>query len=164
MIKPSAAISRCVHVISCSILITACTRTVRDDFTGPEISQANWFVCERPENEFDIIQPTDQPFRAVRMTVHPRRSSAFLKLDRSTCADRENSQAKGEDERAELWEADRVMQPFGTEVWYRFSMFIDPTVRNGGKRLVIGQWKQSGGLSPFLAQRFTGRAFTITVQ
>jgi len=43
-------------------------------------------------------------------------------------------------------------------------MFIDPAIRTSSKRLVIGQWKQSGIFSPFVAQRFDGRSFKITIQ
>jgi hypothetical protein len=43
-------------------------------------------------------------------------------------------------------------------------MFIDPSVSPRHGHLVIGQWKQRGGNSPFVAQRFRGRSFTITVE
>lgn len=71
------------------------------------------------------------------------------------------------EERAELWEADSLVLPFGTEVWYRFSMFIDPAIPANAGRLVIGQWKQAdapGGNSPVIAQRFNGRVFSITIE
>jgi hypothetical protein len=69
------------------------------------------------------------------------------------------------DERAELWEADSTHLKFGTEVWYRFSMYIDPAIpRSDGNRLVIGEWKEDGGHSPMVAQRFVNRHFTITIE
>ena len=55
--------------------------------------------------------------------------------------------------------------PFGTEAWYGFSFRVDGYVDpNDSNRLVIGQWKEQSGGSPFVAQRFDNRIFRITVQ
>lgn len=85
-----------------------------------------------------------------------------------SCIDPANPAAAYEDdgtERAELWEPANRRLPFGTEVWYGFSMRVDGTVEpDDRRRLVIGQWKQAGGKSPFVAQRFGNRNFHITFQ
>ena len=39
-----------------------------------------------------------------------------------------------------------------------------PDAGAGGNRLVVGQWKQHGSQSPFLAQRFKGGAFHLTLE
>ena len=55
--------------------------------------------------------------------------------------------------------------PFGTEAWYGFSFRIDGYVDpRDSNRLVIGQWKEQSGGSPFVAQRFDNRIFRVTVQ
>jgi hypothetical protein len=44
-------------------------------------------------------------------------------------------------------------------------MYIDPTIpRTDDNRLVIGEWKEDGGHSPMVAQRFRNRHFTITIE
>ncbi len=54
---------------------------------------------------------------------------------------------------------------FGREAWYGFSFRVDGYVDpNDSNRLVIGQWKEQSGGSPFVAQRFDNRIFRITVQ
>jgi hypothetical protein len=140
--------------------------TVRDDFAGAEISRQFWYGCKREENQFDVVKAPGQNFRAVKMVVFPRPALATLGLllRHVACADENGDYRPGNDERAEMWEADAIRLKAGTEVWYQFAMFIDPRVRSEHGRLVIGQWKQSGGHSPFVAQRFSGPAFTITVE
>ena len=46
--------------------------TVRDDFTGAEISRQFWYGCKREENQFDVVKAPGQNFRAVKMVVFPR--------------------------------------------------------------------------------------------
>jgi hypothetical protein len=60
---------------------------------------------------------------------------------------------------------------FGEEAWYSFSFFITgdypgkcPIPEKCSTRWVIGQWKDEGDGSPFLAQRFDNGVFHITVQ
>jgi hypothetical protein len=145
-------------------------QTIKDDFTTDEISARNWFVCRRPENAFKIVQAEGARFRAVEMTVHPRedlRVFALLLAHPGCKTDGGVFEPEKNDERAELWEADDVRLGLGTEVWYRFSFFVDPDLPASAERLVIGQWKQNNsatGDSPVIAQRFNGRAFSITVE
>src|SRR5215208_5839756 len=99
--------------------------TVRDDFTGSQLSRQNWFVCNRMESEFSIAGVPGQTFRAAKMLVRPRVEFAFLGLfsRHSACADERGEYEPEEDERAELWEADATRLRFGMEVWYQFLMF-----------------------------------------
>ncbi|AWM86798.1 heparin lyase I family protein [Microvirga sp. 17 mud 1-3] len=153
-------------MIGASLLAApAYSQTIRDDFTGSTISTENWFVCQRDENEFKITAAPGQPFRGVRTLVHPRTDQLTSeKFAHSGCRTPGGPYQPGKDERAELWEADDISQEIGTDVWYRFSMYIDPAIRQTSPRLVIGQWKQPGGFSPIVAQRFDGRSFKITIQ
>lgn len=103
-------------------------------------------------------------------TVRPREDLFIVGLmaGHSGCQDADgNYKPDGKNERAELWEAVTVWQPLGTDIWYRFDMFVDASVPPDADRLVIGQWKQNNGpedASPVLAQRFNGRTFTITIE
>jgi hypothetical protein len=154
------------------VVLTACAahaQTVRDDFAGPQFSTANWFPCGRDENLLSIVPVPEQGFNAARLQVNPRRDLMLAAhvLGFSGCRreDRTDYALGLFDERAELWEAEERLLRFGTDVWYRFSMFIDPALPlDRGHRLVVGQWKQQGGHSPFLAQRIINREFVITVE
>jgi hypothetical protein len=141
-------------------------QVIRDDFAGPQISRQNWLTCQRDENEFTLVKAPGRSFRALKALVRPRPDLALFALQSGHvgCASEGGEYQPGDDERAELWEADPIQLRLGTEVWYQFSMFIDPAIRPSHRRLVIGQWKQSGGNSPIGAQRFNGRAFTITIE
>jgi hypothetical protein len=105
------------------------------------------------------------------MTVHPRVDvSVFaLAFRHPGCKNGGGVfEPEKDDERAELWEADAVTLPSGTDVWYRFSFMVDPALPATAGRLVIGQWKQTniaaGDRSPVIAQRFNGRVFAITIE
>jgi hypothetical protein len=144
---------------------------IRDDFEGQGLSPANWFVCERDENNFSIIPAPKGDFRSARMDVKPRFDlglyAGMFVFAHAECRKAPGGDyvREGYDERAEIWEADSATLEFGTEAWYRFAMYIDPNIpENDVNRLVVGQWKQSGGHSPILAQRFKGRKFTITIE
>jgi hypothetical protein len=144
-------------------------RALRDDFTAERLSPANWFACERDENQFSIVA-VPEGFRAAQMRVNPRFDLglyAGLLFGHRECRSEPGGDYARDnyDERAEIWEADAATLTFGTEVWYRFAMYIDPAIpATDVNRLVIGQWKQSGGHSPILAQRFKGRHFTVTIE
>src|SRR5262245_11076911 len=148
---------------------TAQIQPLRDDFAGDSISPDNWFACRRDENEFSVVG-VPEGFRAARMTVRPRFDlglyAGFL-VGHAECRTEPGGDYARDnfDERAELWESDAATLKFGTEAWYRFAMYVDPDIPDTDvNRLVIGQWKQSGGHSPILAQRFKGRRFTLTIE
>lgn len=145
-------------------------QVIRDDFKGATISSGNWLFCERDENEARIVQPPGAPFRALELTVRPRVDVAAFGIIFRHRGCRNGGgpfEPEKNDERSELWEADAVTLPYGTEVWYRFSFMLDPTTPPTVGRMVVGQWKQSNsatGDSPVLAQRFNGRSFAITIE
>jgi hypothetical protein len=153
-----------------SMALPVTAQVIRDDFDGPTISSANWMFCERDENEVRIVQPPAVPFRAAELTVRPRVDvAAFGVMFRHRGCRNGGGPFEPErnDERSELWEADAVTLPYGTEVWYRFSFMVDPATPPTVGRLVVGQWKQSNsatGDSPVLAQRLNGRSFAITIE
>jgi hypothetical protein len=143
---------------------------VTDEFTGDQISPERWLPCRRDENDFRIVRVPERDFNAVEAVLRPRQDLSMVALLMRHPGCRNDGMAyrpEEGDERAELWEADAIRLPFGTEVWYRFAMFVDPAVPRSVGRFVIGQWKQSNsatGDSPLLAQRFNGRVFSITVE
>ena len=72
-------------------------------------------------------------------------------------------------QRNELRVANEQRLPFGADSWYAFSFRVTgdfPRLDMPGKtaRMVLGQWKQTNGESPYLAQRFDNGIFHITVQ
>ena len=72
-------------------------------------------------------------------------------------------------QRNELRVANEHRLPFGAEAWYAFSFRVTgdfPRLDMPGQtaRMVLGQWKQTNGESPYLAQRFDNGVFHITVQ
>jgi hypothetical protein len=158
-----------VVVATLSAVGSAQAQTVRDEFTGPDFAVENWFPCVRDENVLSIVPVPGQGFNAARLAVTPRPDLALVGLSVGHNGCRRESGADYSrgvyDERAELWEADGRLLKFGTEVWYRFDMYIDSTLpADRGSRLVVGQWKTEGGHSPFIAQRFVNRHFVITVE
>nr|WP_245305186.1 heparin lyase I family protein [Rhizobium leguminosarum] len=82
------------------------------------------------------------------------------------CAREDGSYDRDGSERSELWEAEKILAPIGTDLWYRFDMFIDDSITPTTGRFVIGQWKQTNSPkdAPVLAQRFNGRAFTVSLE
>ncbi|MGQ9365290.1 heparin lyase I family protein [Azospirillum sp. ST 5-10] len=143
---------------------------LRDGFESGTLDKGPLQPCYRPENvEVDQQSVVRLGRWAAEMTVFPPPlTGPEAARPSDTCIDPADPSAPFEDdgtERAELWERKEVRLPFGTEVWYGFSMFVGETVpaENSG-RLVIGQWKQGGGKSPFVAQRFTDRNFSVTLQ
>ena len=68
-------------------------------------------------------------------------------------------------QRTEIREADGMQPEFGTDLWYRFSLKLDNiTGGNATTRWMLGGWKQEADGSPFLALRFEGGVFYITLE
>ncbi|WP_189637605.1 MULTISPECIES: heparin lyase I family protein [unclassified Rhizobium] len=141
------------------------TNTIKEDFASAP-STTRWYVCHRPENSFHFGK--DHSGRtAMVATVRPEPEAlALLKEHHDNCLDESYEYKRDGKERAELWENRDTWLPLGTDVWYRFDMFVDKRLKPTAKRLVIGQWKEQGGArsGPLVAQRFTGRRFTISVE
>ena len=167
-------------------------RDVHDDFKSLPLD-ANWFVCQRKESEFEKLPATANAPARLRLTAKHRTAPvvAMMAVEHADCdIDREPRERF---ERAELWEHSCDFEPFGTEVWQGFRFMLDPAAPPAPERLVIGQWKQGkgaapplcastmtgdsehdvlaraatnpdGGPSPFIAQRFVQNIFTVTVE
>ena len=158
-----------VTMLSVTLVEPSQAQTLRDDFAGPGFSTDIWYPCFRDENALSIVPIPEGDFNAAMLLVNPRKDidSIALRPLHSGCRQQIGIyyHRGNDEERAELWEADSKHLKFGTEVWYRFSMYIDPTIpRSDGNRLVIGEWKEDGGHSPMVAQRFVNRHFTITIE
>lgn len=68
-------------------------------------------------------------------------------------------------QRNELRLQNKYRHPIDDEYWYGLSFRVDGDIpTTGSTRWVIGQWKQTNGSSPILAQRFDNGVFHITVQ
>ncbi|MGI9400143.1 MAG: heparin lyase I family protein, partial [Rhizobiaceae bacterium] len=68
-------------------------------------------------------------------------------------------------QRTEIKEASSVQLNFGTDVWYRFKLRVsDLTGEVDNSRWMLGAWKQEVDGSPFLALRFEGGVFYITLE
>jgi hypothetical protein len=146
---------------------TPAQELMRDDFTDRSPSPDRWFVCQRDENTFSIEPVPGEPFNALALQVKPRQALklfSLMQVHKECRAEDGDYIAGGDVERAEIWEAESTWLPFPTDVWYQFDMLIDPAIGPDTGRLVIGQWKQTLGNSPILAQRFTGRLFTVTIE
>jgi hypothetical protein len=154
-------------LVSLLAIRPAWAETIRDDFPGPDFSPEIWYPCRRDENMLSIVPA--EGFNAAKLVVNPRVSAGIFGLGRRYNECRKEAGVEyprqDDDERAELWEAEGTLLRFGSDIWYRFVMFIDPNIPAGdGNRLIIGQWKEDGGHSPMVAQRFSNRRFTITIE
>lgn len=68
-------------------------------------------------------------------------------------------------QRTEIREAAEVQPEFGSDLWYRFSLRLaDITGGYDDSRWMLGAWKQEVDGSPFLAMRFEGGVFYITLE
>jgi hypothetical protein len=138
---------------------------VREDFTSAPSSR-NWYFCHRPENAFRFGDIDSSGTTALVATVRPEPKVFALREHHAGCLDEGSEYQRDGDERAEIWESKAARLPLGTDVWYRFDMYVDDSLKTSSKRFVSGQWKEHDAArgGPLLAQRFTGRRFTITVE
>ncbi|MFE0753033.1 heparin lyase I family protein [Inquilinus sp. NPDC058860] len=145
---------------------------INDGFESGRIDPDIWAPCPRAENRFFIEESLVRSGRyAAGMallpdaTMPPAIPSVEVQRRRSGCLDTVPGAVfePEDDQRAELWL--QSTEPPGAESWFGFSFRIDgPAATADGNRLVIGQWKQSGSRSPFLAQRFKNGAFHLTIE
>jgi hypothetical protein len=122
---------------------------VADGFESSEIDRSLWWLGQ---------------IRPDRLWIEPRqtrngRGALAIRVEQ---ADRD---CGGRCQRNEIRIANRLRLRFGEEAWYGFSFRIAGDIsEQGSKRWIIGQWKQDGDGSPFLAQRYDNGVFHITVQ
>jgi hypothetical protein len=160
---------------------SAGAEVIHDGFDTGQFQRSIWDPCIRPESEISIVYLPLEKFYATKLLVHhyPRTGGEgaviVSPVDTTQSPVHRHPRLAGEpkrdcsaqfdkSERAELWEANDTWLKFGTEVWYAFTMYIDPSVSPREQRLVIGQWKGDFDKSPMIAQRFTQHHFSITVE
>jgi len=126
----------------------------------PEISVADGF--EQPTLDPSVWKPHKlRPERhwIDRDQVRSGRGALAIHVAES------DLDCEGTCQRNEIRIANHRRLTFGQAAWYGFSFRIDGHVPPGAPiRWVVGQWKEESDGSPFLAQRYSGGVFHITVQ
>lgn len=153
---------------------TACADTVsyREDFEAWRPAESPVQPCQRAENAFAVQDDAARGGKALSLSLRepgsPRAEVTAAPVPWKGCLDPSAPTApylQPHRDRADVWEAEALRLPFGSDVWYGFRMRIDGRVgTDDGVRLVIGQWKGWGDASPFVAQRFKNRRFHVTIQ
>jgi len=149
----------------CAVTGKLSASAIVDDF-APSTPSKQWFVCNRPENRFSFGDKIAER-TTMTSTVEPLSRPKGLREKHTGCIDEDTKDYTPDgDERAELWESREVWIGLGTDIWYRFDMYVDNSITAETGRFVIGQWKEedSGRNAPLVAQRFNGRNFAITVE
>lgn len=171
---PFALLRRCLLPVAFMACATpAAANPLSDGFEGGRIAAQVWSPCQRPEGYFFIDDKgarSGQYAAGLALLPKPGLPPAIMPPDdehrRSGClgAMPDIEFNPGNDQRAELWL--RPIVPKGTDTWYGFSFRIDaePAAEADSRRLIVGQWKQSGQYSPILGQRFRNRKFYLTVE
>jgi hypothetical protein len=123
---------------------------LHDDFGGPALATSIWWPRTIPAGRFWIDPGVLRGGRrSLAIAVEP--------------GDRDPRDASIQ--RNEIWLREDHWQPIDQESWYAFSFRMESDVSQlRDARWVIGQWKEDGNRSPFLAQRFNGGVFRITIQ
>jgi hypothetical protein len=135
---------------------------INEGFEGVGIKQWALLPCFRPEAVFKsdgTIAISGSRSARLDTTALPK-----LAAKGHNCINGDSKYEPDGSERAELWEPDPLWLGAAADVWYGFSMLITGPIDGQEPRLLIGQWKESGGRSPYLGQRFTGQNFHITIE
>lgn len=141
--------------------------TLREGFEGA--LHPAFVPCLRPEGVIAVSSEVARSGRqSLRLTVKatPFNTASWSPRPTSCLINgRENEYESDATERAELWESFDFGPRFGDDLYYGFAMWIgrDSAPLGEQTRLVIGQWKAPIDDSPFLAQRFTGGSFHVTL-
>ena len=126
---------------------------ITDDFAGPHLDRSVWTTRQIGRTRYRIDDSTARSDDGRSLEITIRASDNGCVGDPKPC------------QRNEIRVVEDLLIPFGTDAWYGFSFRVDGYVDpNDSNRLVIGQWKEQSGGSPFVAQRFDDRVFRITVQ
>ena len=141
---------------------------VKEEFEA--VAFASAFVpCERPEGAISLTKERARAgSQALKLHIRePVFGTATWVPKATSClvAGRYAEYTPDEKERAEIWESFDLGPRFGDDLYYGFSMWIDraSAPRGDDTRLVIGQWKAPIDDSPFVAQRFTGGLYHVTL-
>ncbi len=123
------------------------SEALRDDFEGPELS-AIWYDKAAPAQRTSFAQGAAKGKRALSLSVQAGDFDDSCKCQRT-----------------EIRETSGVQLKFGTDIWYRFKLRVsEVTGELGNSRWMLGAWKQEVDGSPFLALRFEGGVFYITLE
>lgn len=143
-------------------------RPVRETFEA--VAYADSFVpCDRPEGQISLSkEQVRDGSQALKLRIRePVFGTATWVPKATSClvAGRYAEYTPDEKERAEIWESFDLGPSFGDDLYYGFSMWIDRDSAPLGDdtRLVVGQWKAPIDDSPFVAQRFTGGLYHVTL-
>jgi len=120
---------------------------LKDNFDGPQLSEI-WNDKAASKSRVSFKTSVGAGNRALALSV---KESDFD----SDC----------ECQRTEIREAENVQPDFGSDLWYRFKLRLSDL--SGGfdtSRWMLGAWKQEVEGSPFLALRFEGGVFYITLE
>lgn len=141
---------------------------VREGFEA--VAFASAFVpCERPEGQISLSRERARSgAKSLKLRIRePVFGTATWIPKPTSClvAGRYAEYTPDEKQRAEIWESFDLGPKFGDDLFYGFSMWIDRDSAPLGDetRLVIGQWKAPIDDSPFVAQRFTGGHYHVTL-
>jgi hypothetical protein len=146
---------------------------LREGFENANLAQWALLPCYRPENSITRARRPSTGDFSARLEVRPlgkvqlAREPLELALDGVSCLNGDYPKrpfVPDGTERAEVWVPAASRLPLDADAWYGFGMLIAGEVKDDEPRLVIGQWKQSIGESPILAQRFTHKTFRLTVE
>lgn len=141
---------------------------LRETFEGDRL-HPGFVPCQRPEGVIGIsAEQARAGTQSMKLTIDatPFGTATWTPKPTSCLINgRENEYESDATERAELWESFDIVPRFGDDLYYGFSMWIsrDSAPLGDPTRLVIGQWKAPIDDSPFLAQRFTGGSFHVTL-
>ncbi|MBK8158128.1 MAG: heparin lyase I family protein [Rhodospirillaceae bacterium] len=142
--------------------------TVQEGFERATFAAA-FVPCERPEGAISLSQDRARAgSQALKLRIRePVFGTATWVPKATSCliAGRYAEYTPDEKERAEIWESFEFGPRFGDDLYYGFSMWIDraSAPKGDNTRLVIGQWKAPIDDSPFVAQRFTGGLYHVTL-
>lgn len=134
------------------------------------VAFASAFVpCERPEGQISLSREHARAGeKSLKLRIREPVFGTATWVPKPTSCLVEGRYAEytpDEKERAEIWESFDLGPKFGDDLYYGFSMWIDRASAplDDGTRLVIGQWKAPIDDSPFVAQRFTGGYYHLTL-
>lgn len=167
--EPPATLARRVRRVVAVAALAACAPlpasaqdvVLSDMFDAPRIDRAIWSDRHLVPDHAAIVARPAREGTALSLGIAP----GVRPADQTPCPPGEPvEQARCDgSERNEIKVRARRELALGRSAYWGFSFHLDP-IPAGAPRLVVGQLKAGRGGSPFLAHRFTGGVFTITVQ
>nr|WP_298687925.1 heparin lyase I family protein [uncultured Dongia sp.] len=155
-------------VATTSVAYGADAPPLREGFEAVGFAAA-FVPCERPEGQISLSRERARTGeKSLKLRIREPVFGTATWVPKATSCLVEGRYAEytpDEKERAEIWESFDLGPKFGDDLYYGFSMWIDRVSAPKGDdtRLVIGQWKAPIDDSPFVAQRFTGGHYHVTL-